>query len=461
MMRFLRPCNKKLIGVSFGIVCVVIIGLVLLLSYSQDPPPGFAEVISRVDYPETMQYPHMEDFVDENGQIDYPAFLIEFQKFDQVCGWRSRHTIENLDTLDTFFSSCAEEFLSDTGNENCVMSPLSLYFALDVLAETTSGTSRQQILNLLGMNDIEDLREQASLIWENNYRNNGLSTNLLANALWIDDALAFRQEALTSVAENCHASVYRVQMGSDAANTAYGNWLKERTNGLLSEQVDRRVLSSGNHFVITSTLYFFSNWAETFEEENTTQGTFYGTKKAIPCDFMNQRICGDYYWGDNFTAVCQNLNDYHYFLYVLPNEDCSVDDLLSDPEYLRFIEQYPNWDNQTGAIVNLSVPKFDLSSNLDLTEGLQKMGITDVFQKKNADFSQITSSPMAVTEFKQSVRLMIDETGCTAGAVTVIAAGGGGPREEVDFVLDRPFLFMVTNADLLPLFMGVVKNPTS
>ena len=33
------------------------------------------------------------------------------------------------------------------------------------------------------------------------------------------------------------------------------------------------------------------------------------------------------------------------------------------------------------------------------------------------------------------------------------------PEDEVDFVLDRPFLFVLTNEDGLPLFAGIVEQP--
>ena len=33
------------------------------------------------------------------------------------------------------------------------------------------------------------------------------------------------------------------------------------------------------------------------------------------------------------------------------------------------------------------------------------------------------------------------------------------PDEEIDFTLDRPFLFVVTGAGNLPLFVGIVNQP--
>ena len=48
-----------------------------------------------------------------------------------------------------------------------------------------------------------------------------------------------------------------------------------------------------------------------------------------------------------------------------------------------------------------------------------------------------------------------------AAAFTVLATAGAAmpPKDEVDFVVDRPFLFVITGADSLPLFAGVVNHP--
>ncbi|MBQ9544053.1 MAG: hypothetical protein IJV00_02865 [Clostridia bacterium] len=42
----------------------------------------------------------------------------------------------------------------------------------------------------------------------------------------------------------------------------------------------------------------------------------------------------------------------------------------------------------------------------------------------------------------------------------MVACGAGmPPEEEVDFVLDRPFIFSITAEDGLPLFVGEVNRP--
>ena len=68
---------------------------------------------------------------------------------------------------------------------------------------------------------------------------------------------------------------------------------------------------------------------------------------------------------------------------------------------------------------------------------------------------------VTLSQAKHDARMTIDEEGCTAAAYTVMAMAGAAapPKEEIDFVLDRPFLFAITGIDGLPLFIGVVNHP--
>ena len=70
-------------------------------------------------------------------------------------------------------------------------------------------------------------------------------------------------------------------------------------------------------------------------------------------------------------------------------------------------------------------------------------------------------SPCILTKAQHDVRVMIDEEGCTAAAYTVLLIDETGMplKEEVDFVLNRPFLFVITSEVGLPLFVGIVNHP--
>ena len=115
--------------------------------------------------------------------------------------------------------------------------------------------------------------------------------------------------------------------------------------------------------------------------------------------------------------------------------------------------------------IKLPMPKFDVSSDLDLIEGLQKLGVSDVFDWHVSDFGPLeasTNDPLFVGQAKHAARVKVDEEGCEAAAYTVMLVFAGAaapPDDEVDFVLDRPFLFAITGDSGLPLFTGVVNQP--
>ena len=60
-------------------------------------------------------------------------------------------------------------------------------------------------------------------------------------------------------------------------------------------------------------------------------------------------------------------------------------------------------------------------------------------------FSPITDRDFAFTSVTHTCRVSIDEEGCEAASVMIAPVSGASapPEEELDFRLDRPFLFMV------------------
>ena len=149
--------------------------------------------------------------------------------------------------------------------------------------------------------------------------------------------------------------------------------------------------------------------------------------------------------------------------FILPDEGKTTADVLNNSSYGEMISSgdgEEGWQNKKYMKVNLSVPKFDVSSTVNLKDGLNKMGVTKVFDMESADFTAITSdSPVYVTAVNQSAKVEIDEKGVKAATYIELPGCGSAmpPEEIIDFVLDRPFLFVITKGNL-PLFTGVVNN---
>ena len=58
---------------------------------------------------------------------------------------------------------------------------------------------------------------------------------------------------------------------------------------------------------------------------------------------------------------------------------------------------------------------------------------------------------------------MIAEEGIEGSAYTFGEVNYGSAEQEdiLDFILDRPFIFVVTSSDGFPVFSGVVNDPTA
>lgn len=401
----------------------------------------------------------------------YPELAVYSDDYEQWELWRASYQELHkkpkgyIDNLNSFFARSIPEFLSSETNENTVYSPISLYMALSMLAQTTGGDTQQEILELLGAEDAAALAEQAGLVWRNHYWNDGANTSILANSLWLDDAYQFRQETVDLIADSLYASVYQGALESPEMNIALKDWLNAQTGGLLEDSI--RGLDSMDELtamVLASTINYRCKWRDEFAESLNTSGVFHGASGDQAVTFMNRTTYyNPYFWGDDFSATYRYLEDGSRMWLVLPDEGYTPQDILESGYALDMILNRNLYSNQKQLRINLSLPKFDVTGELDLMQGLKNLGITQASDREKADFSGIDPADQGLylASTQQATRVAIDEEGLIAASYTVMAMAGAGmpPEEEVDFVLDRPFLFVVESEDGVPMFTGIVNQP--
>lgn len=392
-------------------------------------------------------------------ETEYPEALRD----DARWSFEREYEAANIDKTE-FLKKTIGEFMDEAGEENMIYSPLSAYMALGMLAETTDGNSRRQLLELLGNESVEELRKEAEFIWKLNYIDEDITKSKLASSMWLEKGVDFNKDTLKNISEKYYASSYRVSMESEDFTKAIGEWINGQTGNMLEEQTDSIEAAPNTFLVLMNTLYFEADWSEEFKEEDTKAGVFKGTAGEEKCDFMYQRDAMTYYVGDNFTAVDHWFKDAGgWMTYILPNEGVTTSQLFNDMQAVEFMaDKYSLWDDRKSVYVNLTVPKFDVESQIDLQQGLKELGVTDVFDFDKSDFSKLTDEgEAAVGSILQGARVGIDEKGCIAAThteVDVNLRGGSTAEEEIDFVLDRPFIFVLCSNSGMPLFVGVVNQ---
>ncbi len=430
----------------------------------QPDPSGSNYAIVEAAYPEMAPYPDEAAFYNpDTGEFDSEGYSAMWEAWQASMERQYQTDTAYQEGPKQFIRTSAGTLLGQSDGQNHVYSPLNIYMALGMLAETTAGDSRQQLLTLLDEDSIESLRATASALWNASYRDDGAIATVLAASMWLNQDVNFRPETLNTIAETYYASSYQGEMGSAEFDKALQDWLNAQTGGLLEDQISNLSMDPETILALATTIYFRAQWYDEFQEEETAPDTFHAPNGDLTCDFMHQSDSKSYYWGDRFSAVSQSLKNDGAMWFILPDEGVSVEDLLADSQTMDFMLANREWENNKFLMVNLSVPKFDVTSELDLIPALKALGVTDVFDPSLSDFTPLTEDPIDifVSQAEHDARVTIDEQGCTAVAYTVIMGMGAGmpPEETVDFVLDRPFLFMITGSDGLPLFIGVVNQP--
>ena len=416
--------------------------------------------IVKASYPETVPYPIESDYIGQNGAFN-EAYFDAYEKWMNAQEARPDLTADEIKGLYPFFKDGVKQFLN--GAENRVCSPLNIYMALSMLSGLTAGNSQAQILKLLDAKTPEALSAQANRIWNALYTDDGVSSTLLGSSLWLNETVRFNADTLKKVAANFYASSYAGKMGSPEFDAALRAWLNEQTRGLLSEQAGGVSMDPETLLALATTIYFKAKWEDEFSEYATKPDTFHAVNGDRNAPFMNQTVRDSFYTGDGFTAVYKRLRDSGMWL-ILPDKGKTPADLLNNGAAMDFLSDPDKYATNYEADIELSLPKFDVTSDLDLIGGLKALGVTDVFSAAASDFTPMTAArdDIVIGQAKHAARVKIDEEGCEAAAFTVMMAVGTAmpqPLPKVQFKLDRPFLFAVTATAGLPLFVGAVQTP--
>lgn len=424
------------------------------------PLAGSAYAIALPTYPDLPQYPAEPAFDTEAAweryQEEYDVYWNAWRDYrDEVPALYKTPELEEALAAFTGESTA----LALAGEDNRIYSPVSLWFALAMLAETTGGETRQQVLDALGASDLEQLRDWADILWHTLYQDDGTATTLLGNSIWLNENVTFHQDVLENLAEHYYASSYQVPMGTDEADQALADWVAEQTKGLIG--ADGKVLetTSDTLNVLASTLYFQAGWSDEFNDRLTEEDIFTsadGTETRI--DFMHTTRDATFLRQDGYQAASLGTKG-GTMTFVLPDEGVTPADLLKDPDFLTEVTKF---EDEIYGEVQWSLPKFDVGSTLNLKPTLEGLGITDVFDADTSDFTPLTDlEPVWLDQAKQIARVKVDEKGVEAAAVTLMAdAGAGAPPEDPKICvmdLNRPFLFIIRDGSAI-LFVGVVEQ---
>ena len=414
-------------------------------------------VLAMVKYPEMVMAPKKNTDSDrkseEKYEKEYDAWRRDISKRADPC--------TDIKVLIPFFSEMSKEFLIEENDDNIVFSPLSIYMTMAMMGETAPEGMQQQIYDMLGVPNETHLRAQASRIWRSTYRDDGAIKSVLANSIWLNDEYEYDQAPLDALAEFYYTSSYRGNMTDGDFVDEYCNWINDNTGDLFDVSKEDVPWDSRTDICISSSMYFAVKWQSGFNSKKTESKTFYTPNGEVKADFMTETYRKTYlYLGENFCAVPKTLQNGGNTWFILPDEGSTVEEVIASDEFMRFVMGDTEGIEEKLYKLTINVPKFDISDHSDATEKIREIAPEGLLTNGLNAISDKMSSIM----IRQESSLKIDEEGIVGGSHVSINRFLSGleypAKDEAIVTFDSPFIVAVTSAGDVPLFLGVINDPT-
>ncbi len=352
------------------------------------------------------------------------------------------------------------------GKGNLFFSPCSISTALAMTyAGAAGGTAVEMAATLHFQMPSESLHAGMRALqtpWKELDGTNGIQLRM-ANRLWGQEGFRFLPNFLQTTRDQYGADLVALNFDqTEEARYVINTWVEERTDGHIRDLIRSDDLPADTRLVLTNAIFFHGTWAGPFDEHLTQNEDFHLTssiKAQVP---MMRRIEAARYGarGDLQILELPYGDGGLSMVILLPRQH----DGLAELEAKLSVESLQWWMASVAhrAEVDVSLPRFKMSSRFDMRETLSSMGMPSAFDRHAADFSGMTGDQrLHIYKVVHQATVDVNEAGTIAAAATgVVMVPVSAPSPPPVFRADHPFIILIRdNRSGAILFMGRVTNP--
>jgi serine protease inhibitor len=364
------------------------------------------------------------------------------------------------DQLNAFGFKLAQK-LDASGEQNVLVSPASIEFALGMVYAGASGDTATEMRRALGFTSasrdqaLGELRDlQAALT------NPGAGITLkLANAVWVDRSIRVNKSFASDLQAQFNATFQLGDFSNAAIVSEINRWVSDATAGKISDFLQN---PPPPPLFLANAVYFHAKWNAPFDKHLTQQAPFYpAAGQSLTVSMMHVTGTFPYARGLGYTVVGLPYAGARFANYCfLP--DKSVSDLVMT------LQKTP-WSVLSGPLRStegsVALPKFKLEYGATLNQALAQLGFGIAFDSARANFQGITNNPprLYVSDVLHKALLEVDEEGSTAAAVTGISIKATAiiqPKDTFNLVFDHPFVTAIVDTKTgVILFLATIAAP--
>ena len=343
-------------------------------------------------------------------------------------------------------------------DQNMMISPMSLQYALGMLSNGCDETALKEITDAMGMNDysLDMLNSFYYNLTQTLVQEDEDFTLKLANAIWIQNDYQVGQDFIQNNKALFHADVNNIDFyQADKAKKTINEWASKATEGTIKELSLQ--INALTRMVLANACYLKGKWTVPFDKKDTKKEIFYnmdGSTSEASMMYLTEIL--NFRNSANEPYMMVELpygNQTFSMIVVLPKEGKTLDDILPNI----------NWSNMYlgGQKVHVQLPKFKIEAKYptEIMKCIKEMDINRIFIP--GSLSGINDE-LFVSFIAQDTFIEVDEAGTEASAVTNMGmAGSAGPGSTPPptptIRMDRPFAFAICeNTTGAVLFMGKV-----
>ncbi len=286
----------------------------------------------------------------------------------------------------------------------------------------------------------------------------------IANSLWGEQSYQFLPEFLDVISLNYGAGMRLVDFvgAAEGARQAINDWVSQETRKKIENLIPPGALSPATRLVLANAIYFKADWLHPFSHDATRDQPFKlldGGQVSVPMMQLDRPTRLNYMAGEGFQAVeLPYQGESVSMLVLLPDEGnfAGFEDNLT-AEQLNAIREAMQ---QQSVMVRL--PKFSFEKEIGLADTMAQMGMPDAFCGGQTDFSGIDGSGgLCISQIFHKAFVAVDEKGTEAAAASAVVMMESAIISSVDFIVDRPFLFIILEHSTgSVLFVGRVHDPS-
>lgn len=347
--------------------------------------------------------------------------------------------------------------------KNTLISPLSVMCALAMAANGAEGRTLEQMEAVLGMSKA-DLNLYL-YTYVNSLPQGDKYKLSIANSVWFTDDTRFtvNRDFLQTNADYYGADIYKTPFNMQAL-WDINNWVKDKTDGMIPKIIDK--IPEEAIMYLINALAFEAEWPSPYERNQVRDGKFTKEDGAKQDAELMYDTVGTYLEDELATGFIKPYKGGKYaFAALLPKEGVSVSEYVSSLDGEHLNELLTEAEYRT---VKTAIPKFENEYDVEMSNVLKSLGMTDAFEIESADFDGMgtwSDGSIYIGKIIHKTYIQVGERGTKAGAVTAIEVDGAmsaDPTEIKQVYLDRPFVYMLIDCEnSVPFFIGTVMDVKS